>query len=86
MSYFRQIREEKEVLQKERRLTKRALDAGDSAASQAFSPLLSFFYTQSGFCQCPSATTDDLQCQGMEGSLLWVSGTPPGGFFSCGIF
>jgi hypothetical protein len=37
--------------------TKRALDAGDSAASQAFSPLSSFFYAQSGFCQAPAQVT-----------------------------
>jgi hypothetical protein len=35
--------------------TKRAPDAGDSAASQAFSPLSSFFYTPSGLSQLPSA-------------------------------
>ena len=46
--------------------TKRALDAGDSAASQAFSPLSSFFYAQSGFCQRPSASTDYCCCQDLR--------------------
>jgi len=46
----------KHLLIAKRSPTKRALDAGDSAASRVESPLSRFFYTQSGLRQSPSAS------------------------------